>query len=75
MGHVGPEPIDELLRVLMPGAYLACTVHGAIWESRGFARKFTELERLGAIRVSEQNTGRFFEGGESSARYCVFQKS
>ena len=74
LGHVGPEPIDELLRVLFPGAYFACTVHDAIWESRGFARKFADLENLGAIRVVEQTAGRFFEGSEASARYCVIQK-
>ena len=74
LGHVGPEPIDEVLRVLMPGAYFACTVHDAIWDSRGFSGKFADLERLGAIRSAEQSTGSFFEGSETSARYCVFQK-
>ena len=74
LGHVGPEPIDEVLRVLMPGAYFACTVHQAIWDSQGFSRKFADLEKRGAIRVVEQVTGSFFEGGEPAARYCVFQK-
>ncbi len=75
LGHVGPEPIDQVMRVLMPGAFFACTVHGAIWDSKGFSRKFADLEKSGAMRVVELNTGRFFEGGEASARYCVFQKS
>jgi predicted TPR repeat methyltransferase len=73
LGHVGPEPIDELLRVLEPGAILACTVHTAIWDSKGFSSKLDELERCGAIRFVEQETGCFFEGSEPTARYCVFQ--
>lgn len=75
LGHVGPEPIDELLRVLMPGAHFACTVHVGIWDSKGFSRKFADLEEVGAIGVVEQSAGRFFEGGDASARYCVFRKT
>lgn len=74
LGHVGPEPIDEVLRVLMTGAYFVCTVHEAIWDGKGFSRKFADLEKRGAIRVVEENSGSFFEGGEPVARYCVFQK-
>lgn len=74
LGHVGPEPIDELLRVLARGACFACTVHEAIWDSRGFSRKFADLENAGALRAIEQTTGCFFEGGEPTARYCVFEK-
>jgi predicted TPR repeat methyltransferase len=75
LGHVGPEPIDEVLRVLAPGAILACTVHTAIWDSKGFSAKFAGLERCGAIRAVAQETGCFFEAGEPTARYCVFRLS
>ncbi len=75
LGHVGPEPIDEVLRVLRPGAYFVCTVHDAIWDSKGFSRKFAELEKGGAIRAVEQNLGSFFDGSEPTARYCVFRKT
>jgi predicted TPR repeat methyltransferase len=73
LGHVGPEPIDEVLRVLKPGAFFACTVHQAIWDSRGFAAKFAALETSGVIRMVELETGCFFEGSEPAARYCVIQ--
>ncbi len=75
LGHVGPEPIDEVLRVLRPGAYFVCTVHDAIWDSKGFSRKFAGLEKCGAIRAVEQNLGSFFDGSEPTARYCVFRKT
>ena len=74
LGHVGPEPMDEVLRVLMHGAFFACTVHAGIWQSKGFARKFADLEKSGAIRVLEIDPGSFFEGSEPAARYVVCQK-
>jgi predicted TPR repeat methyltransferase len=75
LGHVGPEPLDEVLRVLTPGAIFACTVHVAIWEPAGFERKFAELEASGVLCVVEQHVDCFFEDSEPTARYCVFQKS
>ena len=74
LGHVGAQPIDEVLRVLAPGAVFACTVHAAIWESQGFARKFAALEGSGALRVLEDAGGCFFEGSEPAARYGVFER-
>lgn len=73
LGHVGPEPLDELLRVLEPGGFLACTVHEKVWKSLGFAAKFGALESAGKIRSIEQRTGCFFAGGEQDARYCMFE--
>ncbi len=50
-------------------------MHDAIWNSKGFSRKFAGLEKGGAIRAVEQNMGNFFEGSEPAARYCVFRKT
>ncbi len=75
LGHVGPEPMDELLRALAAGAFFACTVHAGIWDSKGFSTKFDALQRAGIVRAVEQRTGCFFEGGEAVAKYCVFQKA
>lgn len=75
LGHVGPEPMDELLRVLATGAFFACTVHAGIWDSKGFSTKFDALQSAGIVRAVERRTGCFFEGGEPVAKYCVFQKT
>lgn len=74
-GHVGPEPIDELLRVLVPGGFFACTVHGKVWEAMGFGAKFSELVEGGTLRSLEQRLSEYFEGQEKIAWYCVFQKA
>ena len=73
-GHVGPEPLDELFRVLVPGGFLACTVHGKVWESMGFDAKLAGLEETGVIRAAEQGLGEYFAGAEKIAWYCVFEK-
>ena len=43
-GHVGPEAIDELLRVACCGALFALGINAKVFESAGFAAKFAALE-------------------------------
>jgi len=47
-GHVGPEALDELVRVMRPGALAVISVRPLLWEEKGFAAHF---ERL-SVRVS-----------------------
>ncbi|MCV2894220.1 class I SAM-dependent DNA methyltransferase [Lentibacter sp. XHP0401] len=42
-GHVGPEALDEVLRVAATGAQIAISVSKAHWNAAGFAAKFAEL--------------------------------
>lgn len=74
LGHVGPEPVPEIFRVLKPGAYFACTVHRDIWSAQGFEAAFGELEAAGTIRTADMAEGHFFAHLEPTAKYCVFQK-
>lgn len=43
-GHVGPDALDELLRVAKSGAIFVLSVNATHFEARGFAAKFAELE-------------------------------
>ena len=74
LGHVGPEPIPEIFRVLRPGAYFACTVHHDIWSPKGFEAAFADFEDAGKIRTVDMAQGHFFAHLEPTAKYCVFQK-
>lgn len=74
MGHVGPRPIDGLLRLITSGGYFACTVHAKVWDDMGFSAKFAALEDAGAVRRVEQYLSEYFAGGDKIAWYCVFQK-
>lgn len=42
-GHVGPDALDELLRIAKPGAGFALSINTAHYASKGFARKFEAL--------------------------------
>ena len=42
-GHVGPDAIDELIRIAKPGALFVLGINGEFYQSRGFEAKFTAL--------------------------------
>ena len=73
-GHVGPEPIDEIFRILKPGGILACTVHNDLWQSQGFAAKFNSLINTGRIECLSLEEGKYYAEGEPEGKFCVYQK-
>ena len=74
-GHVGPEPLDEILRVIRSDGMLACTVHFDLWESRGFKAKFEALESSGQIECLEHSEGAYYRDGEPQGWFCVYRKN
>ncbi len=63
-GHVGPDALNEVLRVLAPGGCGAISVNARHWQSAGFADAFAALRpRLGRFERTEvsiygpRNTG------------------
>ncbi len=73
-GHVGPEPLDEICRILKPGGILACTVHKDLWQSMGFADRFTQLENQARLRRLSLEMGQYYEGNQPEGWFCVYQK-
>ena len=43
-GHVGPDALNELLRIAAPGAQFALSINGAHFEAAGFRAKFRDLK-------------------------------
>src|SRR5690625_1851801 len=52
-GHVGPEAIDDLVRVARPGAHVVFTVIDSIWEPLGYKSRVQGLADAGRIRLEE----------------------
>ncbi|PVB60663.1 class I SAM-dependent methyltransferase [Labrenzia sp. 011] len=52
-GHVGPEGIDELVRVARHGAPLVLTVRDSAWEADGFKARVGQLETDGRTKTLE----------------------
>ena len=74
-GHVGPEPLAEIFRILRPGGILACTVHMDLWESRGFRAAFEALEQSGRAQCLERNSGIYFADREPEGWFCVYRRA
>ena len=72
-GHVGPEPLDEILRILKPGGILACTIHQDLWQSLGFDKKLESL--AGAMRCISLERGPYYRGGDDEGWFCVYRKN
>ena len=45
-GHVGPEALDEVLRIVRSGGWVALSINVEHYEAQDFADKFAELEPL-----------------------------
>lgn len=74
--HVGAECLDELLRVLKPGAPFACTVHLDVWEPAGFAAKSAALQAAGRIETLHMQSGPYYAGSQDAdGHYIVWRKA
>lgn len=78
-GHVGPDALDELLRVARPGAIFVLSINAEHFEARGFAKKFDALgDVITGLEHREVNI--YGAGAEAAhrddkARIAVFTKA
>ncbi len=73
-GHVGPEPLDEVFRILKNNGIFACTIHLDLWRSRGFASKLQDMIDQALIRCLYREQGCFYKDGEPEGWFCIYQK-
>lgn len=73
-GHVGPDPLDEIFRILKPGGYLACTVHQDLWEPMGFKDKFGALIGAAEALCLQQQLDSYYRNGPDEGWFCLYQK-
>lgn len=50
-GHLGPEPLDELVRVVKGGGLIVATVLGTFWDEKGFEGMVETLSKEGKVEV------------------------
>ena len=74
-GHVGPQPLDEIFRILKPGGILACTVHQDLWASMGFEAKFNALVEQGIASLVSSQMGSYYNDGPIEGWFCVYRKN
>lgn len=76
-GHVGPEALDELVRICRSGGVIVLTVKNTIWED-GFAARIEELAGEGLISRAEESEPYISMPGESGtvpSRALVLRRS
>ncbi len=60
-GHVGPEALDELIRIAAPEALFVFGVNAEVFREMDFGAKLGALETTGLIRDIEFVEGRIYE--------------
>lgn len=73
-GHVGPEPLNEICRILKAGGILACTVHRDLWESMGFLNMFKQLENQSVLQCLSLEMNRYYDGNDPEGWFCIYRK-
>jgi ubiquinone/menaquinone biosynthesis C-methylase UbiE len=66
-GHVGPEPLPELMRVVKAGGVLVATVLESFWKERDFDKAVKVLEENGTVEVLENNLHNYRKFGEEES--------
>ncbi len=73
-GHVGPEPLVEICRILRSGGILACTVHQDYWHSMSFDQAFDDLEQSNILERLSLQMESYYDDGEPEGWFCVYRK-
>ena len=74
-GHVGPEPLPELFRILRPGGILTCTVKDDLWRERGFDQAFEQLVSSDQAVCLSRELKSYYLDSDPDGWFCVYQKS
>ena len=74
-GHVGPEPLGEIFRILKPGGILACTIHQDLWTSMGFEEKLAALAAKGIASPVSCEMDSYYKDRDPEGWFCVYRKS
>lgn len=73
-GHVGAEPLNELLRILKPDGILACTVHQDLWQAKGFEASFSNFEQTDQMHCLYRELNHLFDNKPPEGWFCVYRK-
>ena len=71
-GHVGPEGLDELVRICARGGFIVLTVKGTLWDS-GFSTRVAEDKRLALAELTEPYVSMPGEAATTPSRGVVLR--
>ena len=74
-GHVGPDSIKELIRVVKPCGYFICSIAESIFKKNGFKKEIENLSELAKMEfVSEQFIALPKNKNSAKSRMYILQK-
>jgi predicted TPR repeat methyltransferase len=74
-GHVDASCLDEVVRIIAPGGFLACAVHHSVWDALGFSAAFHRLAASRTLDVVEIVESAYYQSSTTTdGRLCVFRK-
>lgn len=72
-GHVGPQALDEFVRITKNGGVIVATVLDAIWAKEGYEAKVDELAAAGKVKTLHIGLEDYRRGAGVRARMIVLQ--
>ncbi|WP_425040372.1 class I SAM-dependent DNA methyltransferase [Primorskyibacter sp. S187A] len=67
-GHVGPDALEEVLRVIAPGGHVVFSVNAVHWEAQGFG---ATLDRLGTRIAATEKEDIAIYGPQASGAHAA----
>ncbi len=72
-GNVGPQALNEFVRVTKTGGYVCFTVRGQAWEKDQYRSKIEELTDAGAWEIEEMRTADYIQQEGSDCKACLYR--
>ena len=72
-GHVGPDGLDELIRIVKPGGILCLTINEGVFDKMAYPSKIGALQRQGMCRVLELVDADYLRAEDIRAKVLVLQ--
>ena len=73
-GHVGPDVLIELMRILKKGAPLACTINSGVWIEKEFDRWIEAAVKGGLLALEEKSSEDYFSKSDEKGFFCLLRK-
>ncbi|KAG8407434.1 hypothetical protein J3459_018511 [Metarhizium acridum] len=72
-GHVGPDAMAELVRVVRPAGFVVATVLASIWETGGYAARVAALVAESRAKLVSADLTDYRQGAGVQARMVILQ--
>jgi predicted TPR repeat methyltransferase len=72
-GHVGPDGLDEVIRVVRPGGIVCVTINEGVFEKMAYPAKIEALQRDGQARVLDLADADYLRGEGIRSKLLVLE--